>query len=531
MKGFKPLELDEEQLGELQRKLDKRELSDADCEQLKALIDVLRFLGAHYQQAKISMQRVLKVIFGTRTEKTDKVLKRPPQQKSKPDGEKPKRKGHGRLGAERYPGAERVSIAHERLRPGQRCPDCLKGLLRDTKRPSVVLRFCAQPVIKATAYVLEQLRCALCGKTFTASAPGEAGVEKYAPTVAPMLAVLRYGFGMPMNRVADLQNMFGVPLPLGTQWEQIKACYDELAPVLGPEWVKQAAAGSVLHNDDTKGRVLDLEKDIRARKAAEQPGEKIRTGVFTTGVVSIIEAGKIALYTTGPQHAGENLQDILDYRPPDLSAPIQMCDGLSRNEPQSETIKANCNSHGRREFVDLADHFPPECERVLETLKVVYKNENDTIQQKMTPDQRLLHHQQNSAEPMENMKLWMEQKLADNQVEPNSGLGSAFKYVLKRWEKLTLFLHKAGAPIDNNICERILKTSIRHRDNSLFYKTMTGAKVGDFFMSVIQTCRLCGKDPFDYLTTLRRFSQQLRENPSAWMPWNYQATAAGLPVN
>ena len=122
---------------------------------------------------------------------------------------------------------------------------------------------------------------------------------------------------------------------------------------------------------------------------------------------------------------------------------------------------------------------------------------------------------------MEDMKLWMEQKLSGHQVEPNSALGSAFHYVLKRWDKLTLFLHKAGAPLDNNICERILKTSIRHRDNSLFYKTMNGAKVGDFFMSVIQTCRLCGKDPFEYLTTLRRFAQQLREHPSAWMPWNY----------
>lgn len=530
MKGVKPLELDEAQLGELQRKLDKRELSDADCEQLKSLIDLLRFLGTHYQQAKISMQRVLKMIFGSRTEKTDTVLKRNPKQEAKPAGEKPKRKGHGRLGADRYPGAERIHIAHELLRPGQPCPDCEKGLLRDIKRPSVVLRFCAQPVIKATAYVLEQLRCALCGKTFTASPPAEAGKEKYDGNVAPMLAVLRYGFGMPLNRIKDLQDMFGVPLPLGTQWEQVKACYDELSPVIATELVKQAATGSVLHNDDTTGRVLELEKDIRARKAEAKPGEKRRTGVFTTGVVSVTDAGRIALYTTGPQHAGENLQDVLDHRPAHLPAPIQMCDGLSRNEPQSETLKANCNSHGRREFVEISDHFPAECEQVLETIKLVYKNEIDTVKQNMTLDQRLLHHQQNSAQPMETMRVWMEQKLNGTQIEPNGDLGAAFKYVLKRWDKLTLFLRQAGAPIDNNLCERILKTSIRHRDNSLFYKTMIGAKVGDFFMSIIQTCRLCGKDPFDYLSTLRRHAGKLPENPSAWMPWNYQATAAGPPA-
>ncbi len=96
------------------------------------------------------------------------------------------------------------------------------------------------------------------------SPPAEAGVEKYAPNVAPMLAVLRYGFGMQMNRVVDLQKMFGVPLPLGTQWEQVKACYAEIGSVIGSELVKQAAAGSVLHNDDTNG----LEKDMSKRKAS-----------------------------------------------------------------------------------------------------------------------------------------------------------------------------------------------------------------------------------------------------------------------
>ena len=529
MKRVTSLDLDAAQLDDLQRKLDKRELSDADCDHLKALIDTLRFLSLHYQQAKTSMKRVLKMIFGSPTEKIDTVLKRDSKQEPPLVGAKPKRKGHGRLAADQYPGAEKVHIAHDRLRPGQKCPDCLKGNLRDPGRPSVVLRFCAQPVIKATAYELEQLRCALCGKSFSATPPPEAGTGKYDENVAAMLAVLRYGFGMPMNRLADLQKMFGVPLPLGTQWGQIKACYDEIGPVIGSELVRQAAAGNVLHNDDTPGRVLDLEKDIRARKAAEQPGEKIRTGVFTTGVVSLTDAGQIALYTTGPQHAGENLQDVLDQRPAHLPVPIQMCDGLSRNEPHSETLKANCNIHGRREFVDLADHFPPECEYVLETFKRVYQHEADALKQRMSPDQRLLHHQQNSAHSMENMKLWMEQKLGDNQVEPNSSLGSAFHYVLKRWSKLTLFLRMAGAPLDNNLCERVLKTSIRHRDNSLFYKTMKGAKIGDFFMSVIQTCRLSGKDPFDYLTTLRHCAPQLRNNPSAWMPWNYQATAAGPP--
>jgi len=336
---------------------------------------------------------------------------------------------------------------------------------------------------------------------------------------------------MPDNRMGDLQNVFGVPLPPGTQWGLKYEFYREIGAPLWDELTRQSAIGTVLHNDDTGARVLAIEKEIRERLEKATEREKIRTGVFTTGIVSIHEGHKIVQFHTGNQHAGENLQKVLDQRPSDMQPPIQMCDGLSRNEPESKTIKSNCTIHARREFVDIAENFPVECEYVLDTIKQVYKNEAHALEQKMSLEQRLLHHQQNSAQPMEDMQLWMKKKFEDKEVEPNSSLGAAFNYTLKRWENLTLFLRVPGAPLDNNICERILKTSIRHRDNSLYYKTMNGAKVGDFFMSIIQTCRLNGKDPFHYLTTVRRFAQKCCANPSSWMPWNYQATAtaAGPP--
>jgi hypothetical protein len=54
--------------------------------------------------------------------------------------------------------------------------------------------------------------------------------------------------------------------------------------------------------------------------------------------------------------------------------------------------------------------------------------------------------------------------LEEKRVEPNSGLGEAINYMLKRWPALTLFLRQAGAPLDNNICERALKMAILHRN-------------------------------------------------------------------
>ena len=106
-------------------------------------------------------------------------------------------------------------------------------------------------------------------------------------------------------------------------------------------------------------------------------------------------------------------------------------------------------------------------------------------------------------------------------MEPNSGLGKAVTYLLRHWNGLTAFLREAGAPLDNNLCERALKRAVLHRKNALFYRTLHGAEAGDLFMSLIHTCELTGANPFDYLTELQRHASELVTNPSAWMPWNF----------
>jgi hypothetical protein len=98
--------------------------------------------------------------------------------------------------------------------------------------------------------------------------------------------------------------------------------------------------------------------------------------------------------------------------------------------------------------------------------------------------------------------------------------------MLKHWERLTLFLRKAGAPLDNNVCERALKKAILHRKNALFYKTQNGARVGDLFMSLIYTCQLNDANPFDYLTVLQQHADQLAASPERWLPWNYRNALA-----
>lgn len=267
-------------------------------------------------------------------------------------------------------------------------------------------------------------------------------------------------------------------------------------------------------------RVLSLDRE--ADLAPE------RRGVFTSGIISVAQGRRIALFFTGRKHAGENLAEVLRRRVAGQGPLIQMCDALSRNLPKLpeklEIVVGNCLVHGRRNFVEVTESFPEPCRFVLETLGEVYGYDEVARQQGLSPEERLRFHQQHSGPVMEKLHAWCRAQFDQRQVEPNSGLGKAISYLLHHWERLTLFLRQAGAPLDNNIVERALKKAILHRKNSLFYKTRNGARRGDLFMSLIHTCELNGVNPFDYLTELQRHSEELKQNPAAWMPWNYRET-------
>jgi hypothetical protein len=307
----------------------------------------------------------------------------------------------------------------------------------------------------------------------------------------------------------------------------------EAAEAIEPAWeelIRQAAQGEVFYNDDTTAKILAVIRERRKRELAQGSGDvqdpKERTGTFTSGIVSILQGRKIALFFTGHQHAGENLRDVLLRRAAGLQPPIQMCDGLARNIPdlpeELEVILSNCNAHARRQFVDVAHRFPEECRHVLEVLRDVYHNDALARRQGMTAEQRLAFHKAESAARMEDLKSWMAEQLKEKKVEPNSGLGEAIAYMQKRWDLLTRFLEVPGVPLDNNAAERILKKAILSRKNSYFYKTAKGAHVGDLFMSLIHTSELVQANPFDYLTELQRHAKDVRSNTSEWMPWNYR---------
>lgn len=525
-------------------------LSPGDFELVKSMTDTLRALISTLQAAKTSIKRLKEMVFGSKTEKASTVLKgnakpeaapeNSPDVKNEPEPVKEKKKGHGRNGGNDYTGAKRRRVPHESLKPGDHCPCCHRGKVYELKDPGICVFVKGQAPVTAEVWESTRLRCPTCNEVFTAKLPEDVGKEKYDATAGSMMALMKYGCGFPLYRFEKLQKSLGIPLPASTIWEVVAKVAGLARPVLG-ELVHLAAQGDVIFTDDTAMKILGVSKELAQRKLdtkakdddeeSEDAEAKERTGIFTTAVVSEVQGHRIALFFTGTKHAGENMDRVLAQREKDRDPPIEMADGLSRNAPKDfAVILANCLTHGRRNFVKVVEDFPAECRFVIESLAGVYEIDADAKALGLTPEERLFLHQEKSGPIMEALEAWLEWKIEGKVIEPNSGLGKAIKYMRKRWLPLTLFLRVAGAPLDNNLAERVLKMAILHRKNSYFYKTENGARVGDLLMSIINTCRLEGINPFEYLTALQRNAERVRANPAQWLPWNYEATLAGLLV-
>ncbi|MGH7593767.1 MAG: IS66 family transposase [Gemmatimonadales bacterium] len=502
---------------------------------LASTTQIVAELIAQLQGKKTSLERLRRMLFGSPTEKTDEVLgearagagRQDAALSASADGAAARKKapGHGRNAASAYCGAEHIHVPHAGLARGDACRGCPHGKVYPLEPPAVLVRITGMAPLGARVYACDRLRCNLCGEVYTAAAPPGVGSEKYDASATAMVGMLRYGTGLPFNRIEQLQKAMRVPLPAATQWDLVRGALPQLLPA-HERMIDQAAQGTVVHTDDTTMKLLELTAEQRAAALGEDEARG-RTGVFTSGIVSIGEGRKIALFFTGARHAGENLAAVLKRRAAQLPIPIQMCDGSSSNTAGDfETLLGKCNAHGRRKFVELAELFPEQVRFVLETLREVYKSDAEARTRKLSPAERLRLHQRESTPRMAALKEWMDQQLAERLIEPNSRLGEAIRYLQNHWEGLTLFLRVQGVPLDNNVVERALKRAIVHRRNSLFYKTLNGAKAGDVFMSLIYTAELNGVNPFEYLTALLRHPLELAERPSEWMPWNFHSRLA-----
>ena len=488
-------------------------------EDIRILVETMIVIREEADREGASSQRLKFILFGPKTESFATICRQAmeaenPTLKPRTKEKREKPKGHGRNAAADFPKAKRIPVPLEGVASGEGCPHCPNGKVYPQKEPSTLLRITGVAPFTATVYELERRRCNLCGEVFTAPAPTGVGEEKYDSSVAALLGLLRYGAGLPMNRIERLQFGMGIPLPVSTQWEILLKAAGLLAPAHA-ELTRQAAQGEVLFNDDTVMRILE-------KTPVPREGRK---AVYTSAILSRIGDNRIALFITGHNHAGENLEAVLKHRAEGLTAPIQMCDALAANTVgeagELNTILAHCLAHARRRFVEVETKFPEEVQHLLKELREVYRTDAQAKREGMDPRARLTFHQRESGPVMTRLETWLRNQIEGGKVEPNSGLGQAITYMRKHWIPLTLFLREPGAPLDNNACEAIVKRAIMHRKNSLFYRSLTGARTGDTFMSLIHSAELNGVEPFEYLIELLKHPEEVEREPGRWMPWSY----------
>jgi hypothetical protein len=202
-----------------------------------------------------------------------------------------------------------------------------------------------------------------------------------------------------------------------------------------------------------------------------------------------------------------------------------MSDASSSNTAKrhpNKTRRSFCHAHAFRKFKDILDDFPDPCAVVMQSMGLVFEHDQYTKAQGMSDAQRQRYHAKYSGPLLAELKTWMLAQLHDAlTVEPNSALGQAMNYMLKRWDEFTLFLTVPSVPLDNNIVERMLKRLIVQRKNSFFYANEYSAYVGCVLTSLIMTGVEAGINVFDYFNDLQANRFLVAREPENWLPWHY----------
>jgi transposase len=259
---------------------------------------------------------------------------------------------------------------------------------------------------------MELVRCNTCGAYFTAGLPPEVlqdgpGTRKYGYSAWALMAIYKYFAGLPFYRQSSIQKLLDVKISASTVFDQVELVFNAIYPVF--HHLLNLSADAVHYAiDDTTHRILDakpIEKKIRNSDKTQLP-----SGLYTSGVIATTKHNQhIVLFETNIGHAGEFIDSILHNRSQSSAQPIIMSDALASNRPTvRETMGSLCNSHARRQFVDVINHFPEEVEHILTRYGEIWLHEHHVEEQQLSVAKRLGYHQTHSLPVMAEIKLWGE---------------------------------------------------------------------------------------------------------------------------
>ena len=499
-----------------------------------SLIQFVLDLRGMLEKKKGSILKLLKRIFGFKSEAKQTRPKNPDEKPNSSGNTAPKT--NGRNGRDDYPGAKTQKVDHQCYKDGDTCPECGRAQLREGE-PAVAYEWQGHAPLTLKVYLLQRFLCNWCRASFTASLPDEAQVKTVDDSddeaadksrrcnanagANTIVAMMRYVYGVPNYRLATIQGRRGLPLPESTQWHMIHQVY--LAGIhIFDRMIHHSAGGDLFKNDETPMAVSDLVLMLKASFSKAK-----RKSTRTSVILSRTSEATIVLYFTGTALAGENLAWILDHRDPDDPTPKLMCDASKNNlcGVNDEIIVGNCWDHLRRKFYELWERGDDRISQVLSWIGKVYVVDAIAKTQELSDLDRLQLHQKKSEPWVAKIKQWLDK--APEHVEENEALGDVVSYANRHWTEFTSFLRVAGMPLANIETEHAVRSPFaRHRKASGRYKTEHGALVGDIIMSLAATCEKVGEDAHHYLCAIQENRSNVYQEPDAWMPWNYRQTLA-----
>ena len=333
----------------------------------------------------------------------------------------------------------------------------------------------------------QKYRCRCNGQVLTAPGPPKLiPGGRYSLEFAVHSAIAKFCDHMPLERQTRQMARQGLAVTSQTLWDQHAA----LAKHLEPTWkalCEAVLAQSVLHVDETSWRMM---------------GSKSNSKWTLFGMTA---PGLAAYHLLGSKSAAATRKILRGFRG------TLVVDGYVVYPIVAELEKsiqiAHCWAHADRKFKDAKDP-PAAISRIRHLIFQLYDIERQ-VEGPFPGDadacaKRHELRQEESRALIQEIRDWA---FAQGGLR-RSSFGKAVRYLLKHWEGLTLFLEDPRIPLDNNAAERALRGPVIGRKNFYGNRSKRGAKVAAILYSLIETAKLNGLNPAQYLhETARRAIQ------------------------
>jgi transposase len=349
--------------------------------------------------------------------------------------------------------------------------------------------------------------CAQCATLIQAPVPAQV-IDKGIPTAGLLAQVLvaKYSDHLPLYRQERIFGRAGVALPRSTLAQWVGICGVQLQPLV--EMLKhEILSHAVLHADETPVQMLKPgnKKTHRAYLWAYAPGA--------------FEDLKAVVYDFCESRAGEHARAFLGEWRGSL-----VCDDYAGYKAGfvSGITEAGCMAHSRRKFFEL--HVSSKSQiagQACAYISQLYDVERDA--RHLNAAERLQIRQRQSKPLADAFKEWM--LLQRQKITDGSATAKALDYSLKRWGALTQFLDDGQLPIDNNWIENQIRPIAIGRNNWLFAGSLRAGQRAAAVMSLIQSAKLNGHDPYAYLKdVLTRLPTHKNSQIQDLLPHRWQPT-------